>query len=391
MPLRFLSFLSPEIGSEEIQPRNFRSLEIYSPEICSHEFRSAKPDSRNHHVSAERVDVCAARLFTICLLIAVVLSANLIVVHAQPQTVAVERALFDAANRERAAQGLAQLRWDDALANAAREHAVVMAQRGTLSHQFAGEPALQDRARVAGARFTDIAENVAEGPAADAIHAGWMHSPPHRANLLDPGLTAIGIAVVDSAGAGLTGNGAGDRSADLGGRAPGMLFAVEDFSQAVANLNLAEQERLVGAALAARGLRVANFNTGAANGSGLSGNGLNGSGANPSGTIAGGSHVNAVYANASGPVASGSVASTSIGSGTMGTAEDARKTCEMERGWAGGRPRLVVRYETGDLSRLPGDLEQKIQTGRYRAAAVGACEAGSSRGFTRFRVAVLLF
>jgi hypothetical protein len=43
------------------------------------------------------------------------------------------------------------------------------------------------------------------------------------------------------------------------------------------------------------------------------------------------------------------------------------------------------------LSRLPADLEQKVQTGRYRAAAVGACEAGSSQGFTRFRVAILLF
>ncbi len=50
-----------------------------------------------------------------------------------------------------------------------------------------------------------------------------------------------------------------------------------------------------------------------------------------------------------------------------------------------------MRYETGDLSRLPGDLEQKIQSGRYRAAAVGACDAGSSQGFTRFRVAVLLY
>jgi uncharacterized protein YkwD len=376
-----MSLCSRIFSTHEIRSRNFRWRES-----CL-----LKRGFRNHHVNAESVDVCAARLFTICLLIAVVLSANLIVVHAQPQTASAERALFDAANRERAAQGLAQLRWDGALANAARDHALLMAQRGTLSHQFAGEPALQDRARVAGARFTEIAENVAEGPAADAIHAGWMHSPPHRANLLDPGLTAIGIAVVDSTGAGVTGNGAGDRSADFGGRAPGMLFAVEDFSQAVANLNLAEQERLVGAVLAARGLRVANFNAGAGNGSGLTGNGFNGSAANPSGTIAGGSQVNAVYANASGPVASGSVASTSIGSGTMGTAEDARKTCEMERGWAGGRPGLVVRYETGDLSQLPGDLEQKIQSGRYRAAAVGACEAGRSAGFTRFRVAVLLF
>ena len=67
---------------------------------------SSKRVSSSTRVSAETIDVCAARLFTIALLVAVVLSANLIVVHAAPQTASTERALFDAANRERAAQGL---------------------------------------------------------------------------------------------------------------------------------------------------------------------------------------------------------------------------------------------------------------------------------------------
>jgi hypothetical protein len=352
--------------------------------FCMQEIRSLQVLFRAKGVSVDGIVGCAARLFTIVLLVAVVLSANLIVVHAQAlQGAVAEHALFDAANRERTALGLAQLRWDDALATAARDHAVLMAQRNTLSHQFAGEPALQDRARVAGARFTEIAENVAEGPAADVIQSGWMHSPPHRANLLDPGLSAIGIAVVGSAASGVTGKGAGN---DLGGRAAETLFAVEDFSLAVANLNLAEQERLVGAALAARGLQVSNFIVGAGNGSALNTNALSGSGANPSGAIAGRSQLNTEYKNSQAPMASGSAVT-----GMVGTVEDARKTCERERGWAGERPGLVVRYETGDLSRLPGDLEQKIQTGRYRAAAVGACEAGSARGFTRFRVAVLLY
>src|SRR3984893_10574757 len=218
-----------------------------------------KPVSRSKRFSAQTVDACAARLFTIVLLVAVVLSANLLVVHAQAKTSNAEHALFDAANRERAAQGLAQLRWDDALANAARQHALLMAQRNALSHQFPGEPALQDRARATGARFTEIAENVAEGPSAEVIHSSWMHSPPHRANLLDPELTAIGIAVVDTAsrdGAGSTGTGFGRGGA-------GMLFAVEDFSQSVPSLSLVEQERQVAAALAARGLQVANFGGGA--------------------------------------------------------------------------------------------------------------------------------
>ena len=174
-------------------------MQVHSLKSHSQQDRSPKPIGFSTRVSAESIDVCAARLFTIALLVALMFSANLIVVHAQPQTASAERALFDAANRERTAQGLPALRWDDALANAARNHALLMAQRNTLSHQFPGEAPLQDRGRLAGARYTEIAENVAEGPTADVIHSGWMHSPPHRANLLDPELTAIGIAVVGTA------------------------------------------------------------------------------------------------------------------------------------------------------------------------------------------------
>jgi uncharacterized protein YkwD len=332
-----------------------------------------KPVSGNKRFSAQKADACAARLFTIVLLVAGVLSANLLVVHAQAKTSKAEQALFDAANRERASQGLAQLRWDDALANAARQHALLMAQRNTLSHQFPGEPALQDRARQTGARFTEIAENVAEGPSADAIHSSWMHSPPHRANLLDPGLTAIGIAVVGAASRD------GASSVEAGRGRAGMLFAVEDFSQSVASLNVAEQERQVSGELAARGLRVTSYGRAPLNSS--KANGSTGSGSSSAQTVASRSSVNAASAN--GSMENGAIAT--------GTTEDARKTCVMDRGWSGNRPGLVIRYETADLSRLPGDLEQRIQSGRYRAATVGACEAGSSRGFTRFRVAVLLY
>jgi uncharacterized protein YkwD len=377
MPLRFLRFLSPEIREQEIQPRNFRSLEIDPPEIGWSEMRSPKAHFRNHRVSAETLDVCAARVFTIVLLVVVLFSANLITVHAQSapaqaQSASAERALFEAANRERAAQGLPQLHWDNALANAAHEHALLMAQRNTLSHQFPGEGPLQDRARVAGARFTEIAENVAEGPSATVIHSSWMHSPPHRANLLDPELTAIGVAVAGAAGSGFAGG------------ATGTLFAVEDFSQSVASLSLGEQERQVGAALAARGLQVANFGAMAV--------GASNEGATDSiQTVANRSSINAANDSASGAPRSIPAGSNGNAATAIGSTEDARKTCEADRGWSGTRPALVIRYQTGDLSRLPAELEQKIQTGRYRAAAVGACEAGSSQGFTRFRVAILLF
>ena len=59
--------------------------------------------------------------------------------------------------------------------------------------------------------------------------------------------------------------------------------------------------------------------------------------------------------------------------------------------WAGPTPSLMVKYEASDLSQLPAQLDQKIQSGKYRAAAVGACQPPSSSSFTHFRVAVLLY
>ncbi len=124
----------------------------------------------------------------------------------------VEQALLDSANHDRAARGLPPLKWDPALARAAHQHALQMAQHISLSHQFPGEPDLPARAAAAGSRFSSIAENVAEGPTAANIHAQWMKSAPHRANLLDTDLDSVGIAVAAR---------------------NGQLFAVEDFSRAV--------------------------------------------------------------------------------------------------------------------------------------------------------------
>jgi Cysteine-rich secretory protein family len=229
---------------------------------------------------------------------------------ARPPVGTPESILFDAANHDRAAAGLPLFQWDKTLAASARAHAKLMAQHNTLSHQFPGEPALQERATQAGARFSVIAENVAEGPSASGLHTQWMNSAPHRANLMATDMSAIGIAVVQ------------------GGN---MLFAVEDFSQPVPSLNLELQESQVSTLLSSQGLRM------------------------------------------------------------LSDTPDARKTCDLERGWAGDRPLSVVRYETADLSRLPEGIEQKVVSGKYRTAAVGACDAGGPVGFARFRIAILLF
>jgi hypothetical protein len=72
---------------------------------------------------------------------------------------------------------------------------------------------------------------------------------------------------------------------------------------------------------------------------------------------------------------------------------DARQTCEMPHGSAGGsRPHFVMRWEGSDLSRLPDVLVSKLQSGQFHSAAVGVCDsARPGQGFTTYRVAVLLY
>jgi len=148
-----------------------------------------------------------------------------------------ERQLFEALNHERTAQGLSALQWDNALFKAARQHALRMLNLNMLEHQLPSELNLEGRLAEAGARFGAIAENIAIGPNPQIIHAGWMDSPGHRKNILDPGLTSVGIAAV---------------------RGPGGLFAVQDFSQMVPDLSVEQQEQKVVSLLAARGFRSAN-------------------------------------------------------------------------------------------------------------------------------------
>jgi len=149
-----------------------------------------------------------------------------------------EQILLQSANRERAARGLPSLKWNASLAEAARKHVSLLVQKNGLSHQFPGEPDLAARAAREGVRFSAIAENVAYGPSAESLHEQWMKSPPHRANLLDPEMNSVGIAI---------------------SRRESTLFAVEDFSGIVGELSLEEQEKMVQKQLQSRGLRLLDY------------------------------------------------------------------------------------------------------------------------------------
>ena len=87
---------------------------------------------------------------TLALLAAILLMASGALFAGQPQISTPEGQLFSSLNRERISQGLPVLQWDDALASAARQHAVRMAQLDQMSHQLPGEPNLLARASEAG-------------------------------------------------------------------------------------------------------------------------------------------------------------------------------------------------------------------------------------------------
>src|SRR3954447_23370953 len=74
-----------------------------------------------------------------------------------------------------------------------------LARVQALSHTPSLVGALQNAGSAA---WTEIAENVGEGSSADptSLFQAYMASPPHRANILDPGARYLGVGVVERSG-----------------------------------------------------------------------------------------------------------------------------------------------------------------------------------------------
>ena len=148
-----------------------------------------------------------------------------------------EQLLLNEANKDRIAHNLNSLKRDAMLSQAALYHAFQMADHADISHGFPGEPDLSQRGASAGVHFSLITENVAEAQDPTIIHDLWMHSSGHRANLLDPSVNVVGIAVVT-------------RNDEV--------FAVEDFASTVESMSLDEQESTVATLLNTTGLTIGN-------------------------------------------------------------------------------------------------------------------------------------
>lgn len=90
-------------------------------------------------------------------------------------------------NEARASNGLAPLTADATLNSASQSCAERLAAEGSLTHSSPTSG------------FTTWGENIASGyPSAVDVFAGWMGSDGHRANILSPNYTVMGIGYVAS-------------------------------------------------------------------------------------------------------------------------------------------------------------------------------------------------
>jgi len=71
----------------------------------------------------------------------------------------------------------------------------------------------------------------------------------------------------------------------------------------------------------------------------------------------------------------------------------AELACSSNGGYPEGETgKLVVRFDTPDLTQLPGGVMSRIRGGSYRRASVAACpNEGRQNSFTTYRVAIVLY
>ncbi len=101
-------------------------------------------------------------------------------------------------NQARLKAGLPPVQWNTTVQKVAQDYAGVMARAQKLDHHIGGG---DGGTRLAAAGYGKPgtfwwAENIADGyPDSNAVVTGWLKSPPHRANILNPHVTQIGVGI----------------------------------------------------------------------------------------------------------------------------------------------------------------------------------------------------
>src|SRR5512143_79827 len=112
-----------------------------------------------------------------------------------------EQQCLDEVNRVRRRSRLAPLEFNEGLLPVARDYSRRMAEEHFFSHTDPDGFTVRERVDSADIRWRMVGENLAYSngyvnPVAASLH-GWMESPGHRKNILDPdfSLTAVGVWV----------------------------------------------------------------------------------------------------------------------------------------------------------------------------------------------------
>jgi uncharacterized protein YkwD len=88
------------------------------------------------------------------------------------------------------------LRISSELTDAAEAHAGDMARRKFFEHRGSDGSEPKDRVRRTGYRWLLTGENIALGPeSAEEVVKGWLDSPGHCANIMEPRFKDIGIGL----------------------------------------------------------------------------------------------------------------------------------------------------------------------------------------------------
>lgn len=102
--------------------------------------------------------------------------------------------VLELTNAERTKAGFKTLKLNSKLVNAAQNHSENMAEDDFFSHTGEDGSSVSDRVQDAGYQYSRVGENIAAGQkTAEQVVQGWMNSPGHRANILNPNFTEIGI------------------------------------------------------------------------------------------------------------------------------------------------------------------------------------------------------
>jgi uncharacterized protein YkwD len=102
-------------------------------------------------------------------------------------------AIFNATNASRAAVGVGGVSWNPQLWCLASEWSAEMGRTGSMHHRDLNATIRQP----AFSGYRTLGENVLFGPASMSgadMHAAWMNSPGHRANILSGAFTSFAVA-----------------------------------------------------------------------------------------------------------------------------------------------------------------------------------------------------